>query len=467
MSDERLYNDPAGGTPSEVGTQLRTDHYNKMALVEARTLQYFMPLSGVTNLPKNMGKKIKKYHYLPLLDDRNINDQGIDAAGAVISNATYKVYFQAPVTTVVFVTEANATALAADVTGGVKSGAGPWTVTFAETDSLVVSTEAIALSIQGADSNRAGVNFIRQGGNLFGSSKDPGVITDKLPLLSEKGGRVNRVGFKRINIEGSIAKFGFFDEYSKESVDFDTDADLQMHIRREMLNGAHEMTEAAVQTDLLNSAGVVRYAGAATQDSEVGATTVTYGDLLRLQIDLDNNRTPKQTRIATGTRLIDTRVIPAARYIYVGTELQPTIEAMVDLHGKPAFIPVEQYAAGTYVANGEIGTVARFRVIVVPEMQSWKGAGADASGTATHYETGEQYDIFPMLVVGDGSFTTIGFQTNGKVVNFTIYHKPPSEETADRQDPYGEMGFMSIKWYYGFLLERPERLGLVKTSAKL
>jgi N4-gp56 family major capsid protein len=35
---------------------------------------------------KNYGKKIKKYLYLPLLDDRNINDQGIDATGATIAN---------------------------------------------------------------------------------------------------------------------------------------------------------------------------------------------------------------------------------------------------------------------------------------------------------------------------------------------------------------------------------------------
>lgn len=28
------------------------------------------------NMPKNMGKSISVYHYIPLLDDRNVNDQG-------------------------------------------------------------------------------------------------------------------------------------------------------------------------------------------------------------------------------------------------------------------------------------------------------------------------------------------------------------------------------------------------------
>lgn len=70
-----------------------------------------------------------------------------------------------------------------------------------------------------------------------------------------------------------------------------------------------------------------------------------------------------------------------------------------------------------------------------------------------------------MLVVGDGSFTTIGFQTDGKTVKFKITHKAPGEATADRTDPYGETGFMSIKWYYGFMALRPERIAVLKTAA--
>ena len=385
------YNDPVGGTPSNIGTQIRTDSYIKRALIEMRKEQYFGQLANVTNLPKHMGKKIKKYHYLPLLDDANINDQGIDATGATIAD-----------------------------------------------------------------------------GNLYGSSKDVGSIPGKMPILSETGGRVNRVGFKRKEIEGSIAKFGFFDEYTQESLDFDTDAELMMHINREMLNGANEMTEDLLQIDLLNSAGVVKFAGDATTDAELDeADEVTYGDLLRLQIDLDNNRTPKHTKVLTGTRMVDTRTIPACRVMYVGSELQPLLEGMVDLHGDKAFIPVEKYAAGGNVLTGEVGTVARFRVIVVPEMMKWESAGADATANATHFKTGTKFDVLPMLVVGDSSFSTIGFQTDGKTVKFNITHKKPGTETADRTDPYGETGFMSIKWYYGFLLERGERIALVKTTAPM
>jgi N4-gp56 family major capsid protein len=392
----RTYNDPGnvkgdGAVESGVGSQIRIDSYNKKALIEMRKEQYFGQLANTVSMPKNMGKTMRKYHYLPMLDDANINDQGIDASGAVIAN-----------------------------------------------------------------------------GNLYGSSKDVGTIAGKMPVLSETGGRVNRVGFKRVEIEGTIAKFGFFDEYSQESVDFDSDADLQMHINREMLSGANEVTEDALQIDLLNSPGVIKFGGTATDDIEIdGTSEIDYTDLLRLSIDLDNNRTPKQTKVITGTRLVDTKTLPGGRVMYIGSELQLMIEGMVDLHGVAAFTSVEKYAAGGTVLNGEIGTVGKFRIVVVPEMMKWEGAGAVDTGNTTHFATGGNFDVFPMLVVGDASFSTIGFQTDGKTVKFKIKHAAPGSSESYAIDPYGETGFMSIKWYYGFLLERGERIAVAKTSAPM
>ena len=465
----RQYNDPAGGTPSNVGTQLRNEYFQKQALIEARKEQYFSQLADVTSMPKNMGKKIVRYHYIPLLDDENINDQGLDAAGATIDFSKYEVRLQRLVET--FAVEANATAAAAAVNAvqaatAVKSGAStPWTVTFTKTV-LIPTTEALANAVVAAV---PGSVATRGSGNLYGSSKDIGTISGKLPSLSENGGRVNRVGFKRKTLEGTFEKFGFFDEYTQESVDFDSDDMLLQHVNREMINGANEITEDALQIDLISAADTIRCAGNATPtNSSFGADdVVTYGDLMRLSIDLDNNRTPKHTKIITGTRMIDTRTIPGARVMYIGSELIPTLRAMKDLHTNPAFISVEKYAAGTDVLTGEIGAIDNFRFVVVPEMLKWAGAGGDAAAVTTHYKTNNKFDVFPMLVVGSESFTTIGFQTDGKSVKFVITHKKPGAETADRNDPYGETGFMSIKWYYGFMALRPERIGLLKTTATL
>lgn len=431
----QIYNDPAGGSASTIGSQFRTDKYVKKALIEARRLQYFMQLSSTVGLPKNMGKKIKKYHYLALLDDANINDQGLDAAGAVIVAGTFDAF----------------------LANGTRKTNG----TGANSDGSYANLAA-AQTAAGV-----GGSAIKNGGNLYGSSRDVGAITGKLPTLTETGGRVNRVGFTRKDIEGSIQKFGFFEEFTQESLDFDTDDMLMEHVNREMINGATELTEAALQIDILNSAGVVRYAGNATSSATVDAADVVdYNALLRLSIDLDNNRTPKQSKIITGTRLVDTRTISGGRVLYHGSELTPTLEAMEDLHSAPAYIKVHQYASGGTVLTGEEGSVGNFRCVVVPEMLKWAGAGADASGDATHYETGQKYDVFPMVCVGSESFSTIGFQTDGDTVKMSIKKKMPGE-THDRSDPYGEMGFMSIKWYYGFLLERPERIGMIKTAAAM
>ena len=353
-------------------------------------------LRTLLNIRKNYGKKIKKYHYLPLLDDRNMNDQGLDAAGAVYNN-----------------------------------------------------------------------------GNLYGSSKDVGTISSKLPTLSETGGRVNRVGFTRVAVEGSLEKMGFFSEYTQESLDFDTDAELYQHMSREMILGANEINEDALQVDLLNSAGVVRFGGVATAASEItgeGAniSVVTYKGLQRLAITLVDNRTPKQTKVIKGSRMIDTMTVSDGFVMYIGSELQPLIEDMQDAFGNQAFIPVRKYADAGNILNGEIGAVGQFRIVVVPEMQHWAGAGATATAANAGYRTtSNKYDVFPMLVVGAESFTTIGFQTSGSSAKFKIITKMPGEQTADRSDPYGEKGFASIKWYYGFMPLRTERMAIYKSVAPL
>ena len=168
------YNAPTltpGGTRSDVdltgSAQMQTFFWLKKAIIEARKEQYFMPLASTMNMPKHFGKTIKVYEYVPLLDERNVNDMGIDAAGATIVD-----------------------------------------------------------------------------GNLYGSSKDIGTIASKLPVLSEAGGRVNRVGFTRLQREGSISKFGFFTEFTAEALDFDSDDELMNHLSRELVNGATQITEA-------------------------------------------------------------------------------------------------------------------------------------------------------------------------------------------------------------------------------
>ena len=491
------YNDP-GTTESTVGTQIRTDFFYRKALVEAQKETYFGQLADVRAMPKNMGKTIKQYHYMPILDDRNINDQGIDASG-VSTNAAF-------VANVSIVSQSiKLTAAAADggmtyyytgqatgaTIGAAKTAADTlaegkvWA--FAVNQGLTAANYGAAVTALGTAGWTVTVlntaELYSNRGNLYGSSKDVGTIAAKIPALTEFGGRVNRVGMQRIELEGTLEKFGFFDEYTKEAMDFDSDADLLMHITTESVKAANEITEDQLQIDLLNGAGVVRFAGNASSVATLNGSTATgdledtikYDDLVKLSIELDNNRCSKNTKVITGSRMIDTKVVNAARYAYIGSELIPSFMRMVDYHNVKAFLPVAQYGSAGTIARGEIGAVHDFRLIVVPEMMHWEAAGANVVNYtdevcmwSTDSAGQQKVNVYPVLVIGDGSFTTVGFQTDGKTVKFKIKHsKPESDIAYSRDNPYGEIGFYSIKWYYGFMLLRPERLAVIKTVAEL
>ena len=477
----QLYNAPPG-SPSTIGTQFNTHYWDRRSLIDAAWEMFFSPLADVRSMPTNYGKELKVYYYVPLLDERNINDQGLDASGAVISSADYMITLRHTYSLVV-AADATATAAAINaIQGGAatKSGvATPWLVTVNDTTLVAASAAEVAAleaAIDGATNTRGSALYQveQRSGNLYGSSRDVGTISARMPELSETGGRVNRVGFTRIERSGTIQEHGFFTEFTADSLTFDTDSDLYGHMSREMLTGANQITEDLLQIDLLNAAETIVYTGTATSDATItghGAdpSVVTFSDLKKLSITLDDNRTPKNTKIIKGSTMTDTKTINAARIMYIGSELQTTVENMVDGLTNAAFVPVRQYADASTIMNGEIGSVGDFRIVVVPNMMKWAGAGADATSANLGYsETSGKYDIFPMLVVGSESFATVGLQSSGKAnagQKFKIIVKKPGEEQATLQDPYGKIGFSSITFYHGFIRLRGERIGLVKTVA--
>lgn len=406
----KLYSTIDGGdgkTLEKGNPQLQEFYYYKKALIEARREMYFSPLADTINMPKNSGTVIKRYMFLPILDDRNLNSQGIDAAGATIDPGS---------------------------------------------------------------------------GNLYGSSKDIGYINKKLPIISEAGGRVNRVGFTRTTRVGTFENLGFFTEYSQDALNYDSMSDLMSHMSREIMNAAVQITEGMLQRDLLHSAGVRLFTGLSTDMNEVTAegptpSVVTYEDLMRLDQLLTDNRCPTDTTIITGTRMVDTRTIGSKRIMFVGSEVTPLLRNMTQKLGtnieNPVFIPVEKYAAATKPMNGEIGSIGPYRIIQVPDMFHWAGnatddIGATVSDNPGFRETDGRYNVYPMLVVGSDSFNTIGFESgNNMPPKFTIMHQKPGKEVMSYHDPYGKIGRTSIQWHYGFLCNRPEWIGLIYTVAPI
>ena len=479
------YNDPANGSPSTVGVQQRTNFYKRKALVEAAQEMFFGQFADKEVMPKHYGKEIVQDHYLPILHDGNFTDQGIDANGlttvrkvtitivaaGVKSNAAdnrensfgthYAVGEGATAALALAAAEADAvdvflnlgvfdTDYATTVTNVTTVFGDPWTV--------VVGTDVPAT------------------GNLWGSDRDVGNVSAKLPGLGEHGGRVNRVGSTRVTIKSQMRNLGIFEEYTAESYAFDSDAELEMHAHRELLRAASEITEDALQIDLLNAAGLVRFGGDAlatnqiTGEASATPSVATFDDFMRLDIDLTNNKAPKKIKAILGSTKNDTKTVDAARVLIIGSEMIPTLKSMVDSFGQPAFIHVREYAGASKPMNGEIGAIDAFRIIVSPRMMYWAGAGADVVTNGGYRETNGKYDVYPMLAISMGAFAEVSFHTptGGKTGSkWKVMHQKPGMATMDSSDPYGKKGRRSIQWWYGSLISRPEWIGLFKVAAKV
>ena len=233
-------------------------------------------------------------------------------------------------------------------------------------------------------------------GKLYGSSRSIGVINGKLPELGEDAERVNKVNFSRKEVRGSIKNRGFFFEYTKDEMNFDTDAMFKQHITTEAVRGATQINEDVLAIELVDKAGVVFNAGDGkdltldgTNINDTDLATIdntavpTIRDLIRLDTELDNNKCPRDTKVIVGSTLVDTKTVAAARYMFISPDVKMDFMAIKALNGTDdAFIPIEQYQAASgnskYIKtiHGEIGKVGPFRIVVHPKMVMYEGAGA-------------------------------------------------------------------------------------------
>jgi len=424
-NNPQIYNSGTTANPSTIDgvgqAQLNPFYYDRMAVVEANKVAYLGQLSGTRNQPKNAGKSIKKHVIIPVLDDRNINDQGIDAAGVVLDSTKFT---------------------AIDAAGAIVGTA--------------YVDEAAAITAAGA-----GGTVKQTSGNLYGSSKDIATVSALTPVISETGGRVNRVGFSREIIESTLENYGFFYEFTADDLNFDSDPKLYSHLYREAGKAAGEMTEKSLMIDLISNAGIEIFAGTGNTDI-AGVAAGDKAGLAELRVMtkiLNANKAPMDTQVISGSRNIDTKVVAGARYAYTSDDMIMILQdTMNPVTGKHAWAYVEEYADGakyakSNIAKGEVGKIDKVRFIEHPEMLIHENKGTAG------------IDVHPILFVGSGSFTQIGFQTNGNSTKFEIITKKPGKEIADRSNPYGKVGFSSNNYWYGILVERPDWLGVIYSAA--
>jgi len=464
-----------GGTTSSIGKQFNDKHWSRAAVMEAKKKKTFSQMGDKLTQPKHYGDKIVKYHEIPILDDRNINDQGIDANGVTLTQGAWYAYDangamvtagadaadSIGFTTQALATDAVSTWNAYNTNGALIAGSPFATLALAEAAAGFVTAERVV------------TGSIKSGnGNLYAGSKDILVQNGAFPLLTEEGGMVNRVGMKRLEIEAQVSEYGFYMSFTKKSLEMDTEVGLLARYSRNIGEAQGDIREAQIRNSLIGKSEENRvFAGDATRIGNLGAgDTLTFADLRLMDQSLKDARCPKSTRLITGSTKVGTTTVGKARYVYVGEEALPTLEDMTHTVGgvaKNVWSPVEDYAAAGTIAEDEIGRIGAFRFIEVAEMPNYVGQGAEIDDTiddtdgANRHSTNGRYDVFPILFVGSGSFATVGFE--GDVARVTTI-MPKADA---HNDVYGKKGAVSISWYYGIMFLKPEWIRQIACTLKV
>ena len=442
---------PASADNSTIGRQINDKFWSRAAVIEAKKVKTFSQMGEKLTQKQHFGDTIVKYHELPILDKRNINDQGIDAGGLKMITTAFYAYQADGITRIV-------TGADVDPLGGVNQG---------------FSTRALgltALNTWEAANPTLGAGQLKTGeGNLFGGSKDLLMQNGAFPVLTEEGGMINRVGMKRLIIEAKVAEFGFFMSFTKRSLEMDTEKGLLARYSRNIGEAQGDVREAQIRNALIGQSEQNRvFAGGAGSIDAVDETDIlTFADLRMMDKGLKDARCPKSTKLIDGSTKYGTATVGKARYVYVGMEALPTLEDMEHM-GKNVWTAVEDYAAAGTIAMDEIGRIGPFRFIEVEEMAFYAGQGAAATGagaTSNYNSVGADgnahYDVFPILFVGSGSFATVGFE--GDVARVTTI-MPKADA---HNDVYGKKGAVSISWYFGMMYLHPEWIRQISASFKV
>lgn len=420
----------AGAGNSSVGVQINEKFWSKVAVKAARRYMVFSQLGDALIQPKNFGDTIVKYAEVPIIHQLNINDQGIDANGATLLKNMWYSY------------DVNG-AMLAPVTGS--------------------ATKALAMAVANTVTIKSG------NGNMWGGDNSISVIKGSFPALSEAGGKVNQVGMIRQLLSAKVSEFGFNITFTQKMIDMDTEAGLLARMSQEVGIAQGEIREKQIQLGLLSASETNRIcAGAASSVGTIRASdTVDFTDLRGMEQSLKFARVPKQTKIIDGSTNFGTTVIGAGYTAFVGQEMYPTLEDM-QYNGVSVWKPVESYAAAGTIMEHEIGKISHTRFVEVMEMAKYDGQGSlvsadtgNSSISANFYQTNGHYDAFPILYVGTDSFGTVGFEGDVARVN-TIMPKADAYN-----DPYGKKGAISINWYFGLLVYRPERIRQIVGAAKI
>ncbi len=417
--DGHVYGD---GTNSSSGANTVTHYHDRMGIKAATDENIFSQAASSRNMPKRYGKTYKVSKWLHILDDDNLSAQGLDETGAVIAGeAGFKAQNR------VFLTK-----------------------DYADSATCEAAADAYDLVRGGAGTSTAIVTATEGGGNGYGSSRDIGFVTTKMPTLAEGISAVNRVGVTKVTIETSLQRYGNYLEYNDE-VELFSEESTQIHYKEELGYMAGQVQDDLVQIDMLNAAGIVGYTGAATSRvtvADIMSGVAGYNLIRKVTKQLFVNKAKKTTSVIGASTKITTTPINAGWAAYIDSDVKYDLESVVDTAGEIAWVPAYKYASSGSLMKGEVGAIHDTRFVEAPRMMHWAGAGAAG------------VDVHAILYVTPESFATVGLQGENKIM---FKSKAPGK--ADSTDVYGLRGFFSYNFFYASIALQPEKIARIECAA--
>lgn len=448
-------------TSNTIDRQFSPEFVTKAVVEMPARKKTFSKRSNRVAMPKRHGDTLTKEIRLPMLHKDNMVDGNVDASVASIIKNEYARVLSA--TGIVVQRYSAENYLAAD-----------GSVSLADAQTAARNAAVAALGVGEEVKSTAG--SILNGGASYALTKGP------LAVLPEEGGVVNLLNGSSKLVSAKITFHGIATKYTVRSIELDSRVSQVATKIKELSRAVGELKEIQVQSSILSAAELnmmpsTNNAVVVDMSDLGGLDTLTYDTLTAFEQELLRDDVPMDTEMLTGVKLIDTKTVEDAYIAYVGREAIPILRNITGPNGELVWVPKSQYGAGTEILEGEQGSIGSFRFIVVPDLAVYRGHGvgvghgSDTANIATQAaaykttkstganSTGVFYDVFPMIVIGDDSFSITGFGAEST----SAKHIMPKADVHN--DMYGEVGGVSSKWSYGFLPYRPERIKMLAFTA--
>lgn len=443
-----------GTSTATNGSNVRVDALREKAIRAAKKEIIFEQLCDNQTMPLNYGKTLKVHKTLYILDDLNVNDQGLDGTGAVPA-------------------------------AGEPNENGNL---YGSSRSVVDVSAGMPMLAEGAGRvNRVGMTRITREGTLvrMGAFLE---YTDEVELFSDQ-----KMEIQYYEKMGELAA-ELYDDYLQKELLGAAGVELYGGVATSIatLTGVDGATPSTLSYDLIRSTQVTLRANYAKKTNEIitGSTKigtvpvnasyfaycgpVSTVELEKLTDDFSERAfTPARMYAANGNlakaevgAVHSTRFIEAERMMhYDGGGAYAATNA--GGYRTTALNPTQAVArgvatvfdAGTDYLTGDIVSYNGSLWIHTADVAAaaWSAVGRTDLGASVEFFNG-----YPIIYVTKGAFATIGLQGNKKIK--FLAKKPAMEPT--QSDPYALMGLYSFNFFAGSIVLEPEKIARIVHIAK-